>query len=126
VQVTGAAQPFEFQASEADWISGGYAMSNGWRLKVDPSDNGIVAQIDKRPPTLLLDPAQGIDTVAQINGRPIKLVAVSRDRYVSSDGNMALEFNRGSQGDEMLMSYAPDAGTAQVVVVSSTARLAQR
>jgi hypothetical protein len=106
VQVIASAQPFAFYDSDAEWISGAYAMSNGWRLKVDPSLDGIVAQIDKR--------------------HPVKLTAVSRDRYVTPDGNIAMEFNRGQQGDEMLMSYVPDPRTAQVVVVSSSARLAQR
>jgi hypothetical protein len=31
-----------------------------------------------------------------------------------------MEFNRGAQGDEMLMSYVPDSRTAQRVVVTST------
>jgi ABC-type metal ion transport system substrate-binding protein len=108
VQVIASAQPFAFYDSDAEWISGAYAMSNGWRLKVDPSSDGIVAQIDKR--------------------HPVKLTAVSRDKYVTLDGNIAMEFNRGQQGDEMLMSYVPDPRTAQVVVNSatSTATLAQR
>jgi hypothetical protein len=105
VQVIAQAQPFQFYDYEAEAISGGYAMANGWRLKVDPSSNGIVARIDK--------------------GHPIKLTAVSRDKYVTSDGNMWMEFNRG-RGDDMVMSYVPDTGTAQVVVVGATSTLAQR
>ena len=106
VQVVAPAQPYVFQDHDAEWISGAYAMSNGWRLKVDPSRDGIVARIDKR--------------------HPIKLTAVSPDRYVTSDGNIAMEFNRGAYGDQMLMSYVPDTRTAQVVVVGSAPRLAQR
>jgi hypothetical protein len=108
VQVTAPAQPFQFYEHDAEWISGGYAMSNGWWLKVEPSHTGIVAQIDRR--------------------RPVKLIAVSRDRYVTPDGNIAMDFNRGQQGDEMLMSYVPDPRTGQVVVLSSTSSttLAQR
>lgn len=108
VQVIASAQPFAFYDSDAEWISGAYAMSNGWRLKVDPSLDGIVAQIDKR--------------------HPIRLAAVSPDRYVTSDGNISMEFNRGAHGDEMLMSYVPDARTMRVVVLSSSAttKLAQR
>jgi hypothetical protein len=79
-------------------------MSNGWRMKVDPTSDGIAAQINKE--------------------RPIRLVAVSRDRYIAPDGNVFMEFNRGAQGDEMLMSYVPNERTAQRVVVTST--LAQR
>jgi hypothetical protein len=105
VEVIAPSPAFTFRDYEAEAISGGYAMSNGWRLKVDPSADGIVAQIDKQ--------------------RPIRLVALSRDRYASRDGNVAMEFNRGVQGDEMLMSYVPGSRTAQVVVLTTT-RLVQR
>ena len=109
VQVEAEAPAFTFRDYEAEAISGGYAMSNGWRMKVDSASDGIVAQIDK--------------------GHPIRLVAVSRDRYVTRDGNVWMEFNRGA-GDDMLMSYVPDPSTGRVVVVSSapagTASLAQR
>jgi hypothetical protein len=104
VQVTAEAPPFQFRDYEAEAISGGYKMSNGWRLKVDPSADGIVAQIDKR--------------------HPVRLVAVSRDMYISRDGSVAMEFNRGPQAEDMLMSYVPDSRTAERIVVSST--LAQR
>jgi hypothetical protein len=106
VEVTAPPQPFLFFDYEAEAISGAYAMSNGWHLKVDPSSEGIVAQIDKRT--------------------PMRLHAVSRDEYVSHDGNVSMTFNRGQRGDDMLMSYVPDARTAQVVVVTATAVVAQR
>lgn len=108
VQVIAEARPFEFRIDQADWISGAYAMSNGWRLQVEPTLDGIAARIDKR--------------------HPIDLVAVSPDKYITSDGNIWMEFNRGRQGDEMLMSYVPDARTARVVVIGSTSAssLAQR
>jgi hypothetical protein len=104
VQVTAETPQFQFRDYEAEAISGGYKMSNGWRMKVDAASDGIVAQVNKE--------------------RPIRLVAVSRDRYAAPDGNVFMEFNRGTQGDEMLMSYVPDTRTAQRVVVTST--LAQR
>jgi hypothetical protein len=104
VQVTAPTEAFQFRDYEAEAISGGYHMSNGWRMKVDPTSDGIAAQINKE--------------------RPIRLVAVSRDRYIAPDGNVFMEFNRGAQGDEMLMSYVPNERTAQRVVVTST--LAQR
>lgn len=106
VQVTAPSQPFQFWDYEAEFISGAYAMSNGWRMKVDPTRDGIVAQIDKE--------------------RPMRLVAVSQNRYASRDGNVWMEFNRGASGEDMQMSYVPDSRTAQVVVVTATARLAQR
>lgn len=104
VHVTAETPAFTFWSYEADAISGGYKMSNGWRLDVSPSPDGIVATIDKK--------------------HPIKLVAVSRDKYVSADGAMSMEFNVGAQGNNISMSYIPDARTAQVIVVTAT--VAQR
>jgi hypothetical protein len=106
VQVMAPTQPFQFWDYEAEAISGAYAMSNGWHMKVDPASDGIVARIDKRP--------------------PIRLVAVSRDKYATRDGNIWMEFNRGTRGDDMFMSYVPDSRTAQVIVVTAKATLAQR
>lgn len=106
VEVIAPTPDFQFWQYEAEAISGAYAMSNGWRMKVDPADDGIVAQIDKQ--------------------RPIRLVALSRDLYATRDGNVTMEFNRGTAGDEMLMSYVPDPRTAQVIVVSAKTTLAQR
>jgi hypothetical protein len=105
VQVV-TAPPAEFQpwTDELEAVSGKYAMSNGWRLKVEPASNGIFASIDKQ--------------------RPIRLVALSPDKYVSRDGNVAMEFNRGEAGDQMVMSYVPDPRVAEVIVVRAT--LAQR
>jgi len=106
VEVSAPTPAFQFWGYEAEAISGAYAMSNGWRMKVEPTDSGIVARIDKQ--------------------RAIRLVALSRDRYATRDGNVAMEFNRGAQGDEMSMSYVPDLRTAKVIVVSAKATLAQR
>lgn len=100
VEVTAPERPFEFWGSDAEWVAGGYKLSNGWRLKVDAASDGIVAQVGK--------------------GHPIRLVAVSRDRYVSADGNMSMDFNQGTDGDEMMMSYVPDARSAQVIVATAT------
>lgn len=117
VQVTGPSRGFQFFEQQADEISGAYAMANGWRLKVDSTRDGIVATIDKRPTRLMADAARHPE---------IELVAVGPDRYVTRDGNISMEFNRGTRGDDMLMSYVPDARTAQVVTVAATAMLAQR
>jgi hypothetical protein len=106
VQVTAEAPPFQFRDYEAEAISGGYKMSNGSRLKVEPSSDGIVAQMGKQ--------------------RPIRLVALSRDLYATRDGNVSMEFNRGPLGEDMVMSYVPDLRTAQRVVLTSTSTLAQR
>ena len=107
VQVVAQPQTFQFWEYEAEAISGGYKMSNGWKMKVDQSSDGIVAQIDRQ--------------------RPIKLVALSPNLYASRDGNVSMEFNRGPLGEDMLMSYVPGPHMAQVVVTSTTStRLAQR
>jgi hypothetical protein len=104
VQVTAPIRPYIYWESEAEQIRGGYALSNGWRMKVETASDGIEAQIDRR--------------------RPIRLVAVSKDKYVSRDGNVSMEFNRGQDRDQMSMSYVPDTRTAQVITVTAT--LAQR
>jgi hypothetical protein len=104
VQVTA---PFQLTEEESTKVSGTYAMSNGWRLKVEPASNkAIHAQIDRQ--------------------RPIRLIAVTADKFVSPDGNVRMDFNRGDDRDEMLMSYIPNPALAQQYVVIATARLAQR
>lgn len=104
VQVTAPAPEFRPWSDELEAVSGKYAMSNGWRLQVEPASQGIVARIDKQ--------------------HPVRLVALSPNKFVSRDGNVAMEFNRGEAGDQMLMSYVPDPRVAEVIVVRAT--LAQR
>ncbi len=107
VQVVAPPQAFQFWEYQAELISGGYKMSNGWRMKVDPTAEGIVAQIGKE--------------------RPIRLVALSPDLYATRDGNESMAFNRGPLGEDMLMSYVPQgASAAQAVVVTASTALAQR
>ena len=82
-----------------------YGLSNGWRLKVEPvSRRFIEARIDRQ--------------------RPMRLYAVSKDTFVSRNGMVTMQFDQGESGDDMTLSYVPDARLAQVVVISS--RLAQR
>ena len=101
VQVTA---PFRLSDDETEAVSGLYAMSNGWRLKVGEAATGIVAQIARQ--------------------RPIRMIAVSADKFVSRDGNVTMDFNRGENRDEMLMTYVPDQRLAVRYVVTAT--LAQR
>lgn len=101
VQVTA---PFHLSDAETEAVTGLYAMSNGWRLKVGEAATGIVAQIDRQ--------------------RPIRLVAISADKFVSRDGNVTMDFNRGENGDEMVMTYVPDQRLALRYAVTAT--LAQR
>ncbi|WP_322403506.1 hypothetical protein [Massilia luteola] len=109
VEVT--AQPataFRIWDYQAEAVSGAYALSNGWRLKVQPARDGLVAQIDKQ--------------------HPMHLIAQSPDRFVSRDGNVIMEFNRGDTREDMMMSYVPsdvtDPHLAQIIVVTAT--MAQR
>lgn len=104
VQVTAPVKSVRVRAAEAEKISGGYDMSNGWYLRVRPASRSIEAIIDDQP--------------------PITLVAVAPYRFVSGDGNVTMDFNRGRDGEDMRMSYVPDLRLGQRVVLES--RLAQR
>lgn len=104
VEVTAPSRSVLLKEEEARQVEGTYAMSNGWRLKVEATQRFIDARIDHR--------------------RPLRLRAVSPDRFVSADGNVVMEFNKGEWREDMTMSYIPDPRLAQVVVLS--ARVAQR
>lgn len=104
VQVTAPAKLRWVKEEQAWKIGGAYAMSNGWYLKVKPTLHHIVATIDDQ--------------------KPMRLAAVSDYKFASSDGNVIMEFNKGADGDDMVMSYIPDRRTAQRVTVS--ALVAQR
>lgn len=104
VQITAPSVPVRLGEDEVRQIAGTYALSNGWRLKVRPASRFIDATIDRE--------------------KPLRLLAVSNDKFVSGDGKVTMEFNRGDFRDEMMMSYVPDALTAEVVVISSA--IAQR
>ena len=104
VEVTAPARSVRLHEDEARRVEGTYAMSNGWRMNVQATQRYINARIDRQ--------------------KPLHLRAVSPDRFVSADGNVAMEFNKGDWGEDMTMSYVPDPRLAQVVVIS--ARVAQR
>lgn len=104
VQVTAPARNVRLTDEQEHYVAGAYALSNGWRLDVRTAPQHIDATIDER--------------------RPIRLYALSADKFVSRDGNISMEFNRGPTGDDMVMSYRPNPQLAQVVVLTS--RLAQR
>lgn len=105
VQVTAPVRPVRVRDFEAEKIGGSYAMSNGWHLKVRTGARHIHANID--------------------NKAQMQLLAVAPYKFVSADGAVAMEFNKGSEGDDMVMSYKPDPHLAQVVVISSQS-IAQR
>lgn len=104
VQVTAPVKTMLIFPDQAEQLNATYAMSNGWRLKVKPSSRHISAVID--------------------NQKPIRLVQVERDKFVSGDGKVSMQFNQGEWGDDMTMSYVPGNDLAQVITVST--RMAQR
>lgn len=104
VQVSAPGKTSRIRAAEAEKISGGYDMSNGWYLRVITSSRYIDATIDRQ--------------------KPIRLAAVAPYRFVSGDGNVTMDFNRGADGEDMRMTYVPDLRLGQRVVLES--RLARR
>jgi hypothetical protein len=104
VQVSAPVKTMLIFPDQADQLDATYAMSNGWRMKVKPSSRSISAVID--------------------NQKPIRLVQVERDKFVSGDGRVTMQFNLGDWGDDMTMSYVPGQDLAQVITISS--RMAQR
>ena len=101
VQVTA---PFQLSDDDVERVGGIYSMSNGWRLQMEQTPRGMVARIDRQ--------------------RPIRLIAVSANKFVSRDGNVTMDFNLGKDGDDMVMSYVPDQRLAIRYVIGAT--LAQR
>lgn len=104
VQVTAPAKPQRIKHHQAEKIGGAYEMSNGWYLRVRTASNYIDAVIDDQP--------------------PLRLIPIAPYRFASGDGNVTMDFNRGSTGDDMEMSYLPDRRFAQRIVISS--RIAAR
>ena len=103
IQVSAPVKTVLLRAEQGREIAGSYAMSNGWKLKVRPSSRYIDATIDMQ--------------------KPMRLLAVSADKFVSHDGSVTMEFNQGDRSDQMTMRYS-DPSIAQIIVVSAV--LAQR
>ena len=99
VTVTGEAKTVRLRDEQVRQIAGTYAMSNGWNLRVRGAPRYIDATIDEQ--------------------QPIRLRAVSADKFVSGDGNVTMEFNRGDSREDMKMSYVPDPKNPGVVEVSA-------
>lgn len=104
VQVTAPLHTVHVSSDQTRAVSGAYEMSNGWYLHVRPAWDGVVARIDDQ--------------------KPMRLVALSPDRYVTPDGNVTMDFNRGPDREDMAMSYIPDPRLAERIVV--TASMASR
>lgn len=95
---------YPLKIKEASAIRGIYKMSNGWLLDVNPNWHQVYADLNG-------------------TGR-VELLPVSPDKFISADRRMAMEFNLGANGNEMVMRYTPDGVAAHSLVLTST--LAQR
>ncbi|GAB3391845.1 hypothetical protein [Massilia agri] len=102
VQVTAPPRGQRVLDADPDAVSGQYRLSNGWKLEVNPGYSGIWTRIDRQ--------------------RPMRLSAVSKDTYVSHDGNVWMRFD--VERDEMVMRYVPQSRLAEIIEVRAT--LAQR
>jgi hypothetical protein len=100
VQVTAPPHGVRVSEDETRAVSGMYAMSNGWSMHVRPALNGLVVSIDDQ--------------------RPMRLIALSPDTYVTRNGSVTMDFNLGGNADAMQMSYVPSSNLAAVIVVRTT------
>ena len=96
VTVTAPAKRVRLMPDEVKQIAGTYDMANGWRLEVRGKPEYIDATIDTE--------------------KPMRLKAVSRNKFVSGDGNVIMEFNQGG-ADDMKMSYVPDPSKPSMVSI---------
>ncbi|MEH6436435.1 hypothetical protein [Massilia sp. DD77] len=96
VTVTAPAKAVRLKSDEVKQIAGSYAMRNGWQLDVRGYPEYIDATID--------------------NEKPIRLRAVSKNKFVSGDGNVTMEFNQGT-GDDMKLSYVPDPSQPSMISI---------
>lgn len=99
VTVTAPAKTIRLRDEQVREIAGTYAMANGWNLRVRGTPHYIDATIDDQ--------------------QPLRLRPVSADKFVSGDGNVTMEFNRGASREDMLMSYVPDPNNPGRVEVSA-------
>ena len=96
VTVTAPGKAIRLMPDEVKQIAGNYDMANGWRLEVRGRPEYIDATIDTE--------------------KPMRLKAVSKNKFVSGDGNVTMEFNQGS-GDDMKLSYVPDPSKPSMVSI---------
>lgn len=96
VTVTAPTKGVRLRPDEVRQVAGVYDMSNGWKLDVRGKPEYIDATIDTE--------------------KPMRLKAVSKDKFVSGDGNVTMEFNQGT-GDEMKLTYVPDPSKPSMVSI---------
>lgn len=96
VTVTAPEKAVRLMPDEVRQIAGTYDMANGWRLEVRGKPEYIDATIDTE--------------------KPMRLKAVSKNKFVSGDGNVIMEFNQRT-GDDMKLSYVPDPSKPSMVSI---------
>lgn len=96
VTVTAPGKTIRLRPDEVKQIAGTYDMANGWRLEVRGRPEYIDATIDSE--------------------KPMRLKAVSKNKFVSGDGNVTMEFNQRT-GDDMKLSYIPDPSKPSMVSI---------
>ena len=96
VTVTGPAKAVRLVPDEVRHIAGTYDMANGWLLEVRGKPEYIDATIDAE--------------------KPMRLKAVSKNKFISGDGNVTMEFNQNS-ADDMKLSYVPDPSKPSMVSI---------
>jgi hypothetical protein len=96
VTVTAPAKAVRLRPDEVRQIAGTYDMANGWRLEVRGKPEYIDATIDTE--------------------KPMRLKPVSKNKFVSGDGNVTMEFNQNA-GDDMKLSYVPDPSKPSMVSI---------
>ena len=96
VTVTAPGKAIRLKPDEVKQIAGTYDMANGWRLEVRGRPEYIDATIDTE--------------------KPMRLKAVSRNKFVSGDGNVTMEFKQGT-GEDMKLSYVPDPSKPSMVSI---------
>lgn len=96
VTVTAPGKAIRLKPDDVKQIAGTYDMANGWRLEVRGRPEYIDATIDTE--------------------KPMRLKAVSRNKFVSGDGNVTMEFKQGT-GEDMKLSYVPDPSKPSMVSI---------
>ncbi|MES2152137.1 MAG: hypothetical protein V4508_20350 [Pseudomonadota bacterium] len=98
IQVSGVASHYKPRPDEAAALPGNYNLSNGQNLKVSSLHRKLYAQIDQRGMT--------------------ELVPVAANLFVTADRSMTMEFDLGTLGEGMLLTYVPDLTAALQVPVT--------
>lgn len=96
VTVTPGAKAVRLMPDEVKQIAGNYDLENGWQLEVRGKPEYIDATIDTQ--------------------KPLRLRAVSKNKFVSGDGNVTMEFNQNTEGD-MKLTYVPDPSKPSMVSI---------